>query len=600
MKKVFYSFAALAALMLASCQNDNLEPVQNKVITISASTEKSDATKTAIGDDGHQVIWSDGNEIAVFGSDNLSSHSTFALTDGVGETSAEFTGEDVSGDNIIAVYPASYVSSDAVVSETSGVYSIPVTIPETQAYAAGSFPDDSFLAVGTGARDAVQFKNLMGVLKLQLYATSARTISEIQLAAGEALAGDAVITYDGTGEPTLEFTGNVKKVVSVKVNPTFKISTDSSNPSVIYLAVPAGALKGGLSVSLTAGNIHSFTRTTKDNTINRSKIKAMPVTTTSFTVDDRELANTYIINPEASLNIYPFRPDGKLVGHVKSTSFTQAGIYSAVSGASPKGTIGAYVNCCKFTATANEGNVLLTASDADGIVWSWTMWITDTPADITLKDGSVIMDRNLGANAGDLSTVTSKAAETRGLYYQWGRKDPCLNPTTNYVTTSAEVGTVEYAIANPTKFIVPASGSNNEGDWLWTADNSLWGATKTIYDPCPAGYKVPCGGTGSTSIWAANDFKTNAGDYDSTNSGYYFSVTGGDPIWFPAAAYYQYDSASSSVKFYSGGCYWNYNSVNMTSGAQYGRLFKLTSSAVTNSSNAMRSAGCSVRCMKIK
>ena len=602
MKKLFYCEAAAfaAALVLSSCQNDNIEQAEKaRTMTISAATELPDMTRTSIGEDGHQVIWAEGNEIAIFGSDNLSAHSIFTLSSGAGETSGEFTGEAVSGDELIAVYPASYLAEGASVSKTGDIYSIPVTIPETQAYAEASFPDDSFLAVAKGTEEGIEFKNLMGVLKLQLYGTSARKISEIQLAAAEPLAGDAVIKYDGAGEPTLEFTGNVKKVVSVTVNPAFTLSTDANNPSVIYLAVPAGALKGGMSVSLTNSNIRSFIRTTKDNTISRSKIKAMPVTSTSFSVDVNKLANTFIVNPEGSINVYPFRPDGKLIGHVKSTSFTQK-FYSAVSGQSAKGTITAYTNYCKFVASANEGDVVLIASDADGVVWSWTVWITDTPADVTLKDGSVIMDRNLGATASDITNVTATATETRGLYYQWGRKDPCFNATTNSVETSAEVGTVAYAIANPTQFIRPSSNGGNEGDWLWEADNTLWGATKTIYDPCPAGYQVSCGGTGTTSIWTANDFQANAGTYDSTNTGYYFSVTNADPIWFTSAAYYLYDAASASVKFYAGGYYWNYNSVDMTSGAKYGRLFKMTSSAVSNSSNLKRSAGCSIRCMKIK
>lgn len=600
MKRVIrYCLSAAVALTLASCHNTDIDQALKSVITIKASTEMPDATKTAIGEDGHQVIWSEGNQIAVFGMENLAAHSVFTLSNGVGETSGAFTGDDVNGDDIIAVYPASYVEEEAIVISSAGQYEIPVVIPETQAYAAGSFPDDSFLSVGIGTKAGVGFKNLMGVLKLQLYGTSARAISEIQLAAAEPLAGDAVIKYNGIDEPTLEFTGNIKKVVNVKVDPTFNLSTDENNPSVIYLAVPAGALKGGLSVSLSQKDIRSFLRTTKDNTISRGKIKVMPVSSTSFGVDVKKLANTFIVSPEGSINVYPFRPDGKLVGHVKTTSFSQ-NIFSAVSGQSAKGTITAYTSYCKFAASANEGSVVLVASDADGVVWSWTIWITDTPADITLNNGDVIMDRNLGATASDPSNVTASSNETYGLRYQWGRKDPCYQPTTSYEESSAEVGTVEYAIANPLKFITPSSNGGNDGDWLWVADNTLWGADKTIYDPCPAGYKVPCGGSGTESIWAANDFKTNAGAYDSEKSGYYFNVTDNEPVWFPVASYCKYVASEATVKVYVGGYYWNYNSVPMTGGASYGRLFSLSKTAVTNSSNQARATGCSIRCIKIK
>ena len=56
--------------------------------------------------------------------------------------------------------------------------------------------------------------------------------------------------------------------------------------------------------------------------------------------------------------------------------------------------------------------------------------------------------------------------------------------------SSAETGTVAYAVQHPLTFITGVSGSEN--DWLWSAhSDDLWSASKkSAYDPCPYGWRV--------------------------------------------------------------------------------------------------------------
>lgn len=121
-----------------------------------------------------------------------------------------------------------------------------------------------------------------------------------------------------------------------------------------------------------------------------------------------------------------------------------------------------------------------------------------------------MMTRNLGALAADNSSVENILA-SYGLYYQWGRKDPFIGPSSYnaangasasmyngggsrvYLRTaasSAETGTVAYAVQHPLTFITGVSGSEN--DWLWSAhSDDLWSASKkSPYDPCPHGWRV--------------------------------------------------------------------------------------------------------------
>lgn len=161
-----------------------------------------------------------------------------------------------------------------------------------------------------------------------------------------------------------------------------------------------------------------------------------------------------------------------------------------------------------------EGNAVIGAYDAGGtMIWSWHIWATnydpDTAENQLAFNGYTMMNRNLGALANDNST-TDKILASYGLYYQWGRKDPFIGPASYnaangasasmyngggsrvYMKTevsSADAGTMDYAVRNPLTFIVGVSDS--EYDWLWSAhSDGLWSDTKTVNDPCPYGWRV--------------------------------------------------------------------------------------------------------------
>ena len=177
----------------------------------------------------------------------------------------------------------------------------------------------------------------------------------------------------------------------------------------------------------------------------------------------------------------------------------------------------------------NRGNALIAVYDKANpnaedakVLWSWHLWCTAVPQIIEFtvpKTGNkyIMMDRNLGA-----TTTTPAWWTTEGLHYQWGRKDPFISPLTNdgELTTLYNVRSVGFwqemtheepltlaqAINNPDIFI-----SRTWLDDIWctkTSDSEttemryVWGnpegtiadypssTIKTIYDPCPVGYKI--------------------------------------------------------------------------------------------------------------
>ena len=221
------------------------------------------------------------------------------------------------------------------------------------------------------------------------------------------------------------------------------------------------------------------------------------------------------------------------------------------------------------------------------VVWSFHIWVSEIN-DIQCTSSSLgsyyILDRNLGA-----TTCVGKDQDptgypnSYGLYYQWGRKDPfpkCLSTdlgassNTYYFKSDllnvAEKNTVmpniNYSIQNPETRIGYKAG--NAAHWEYYEGNTsefntaLWGypttkgsgsdaykvkeseTVKTVYDPCPAGYRVPAtgylhnlasGGKGSQKVM--------------DQSGYYLSTGAGVNTFIPANGIIRsiaYKGASSS------------------------------------------------------
>jgi hypothetical protein len=138
------------------------------------------------------------------------------------------------------------------------------------------------------------------------------------------------------------------------------------------------------------------------------------------------------------------------------------------------------------------GNALVAVKDANGtILWSWHIWVVDfdpTETQSTLSTGAVIMDRNLGA----LSTAPG-SVESFGFFYQWGRKDPFIAPNDMHTVPEDAIKYEYYDLNNDTieNSVKYPHIVYNDAQWNYADD--LWGITKTKYDPCPHGWKVPVG-----------------------------------------------------------------------------------------------------------
>ena len=255
--------------------------------------------------------------------------------------------------------------------------------------------------------------------------------------------------------------------------------------------------------------------------------------------------------------------------------------------------------------TLKPGNAVIAAKDAAGVIlWSWHIWVPAT--EVGTVDNAVfsspMMDRNLGALVA-AEAGAEAPVESFGLTYQWGRKDPFPGPKAANSSSNATVAgvalsstdgageadeskiTLEQSIANPTLL-----GHSKNGDWILPSENSLWqDGEKTMFDPCPPGYRVPA--LEGNSYFFSGDASAVTG-WEENKAQYYFAM--GDPkAVFPFAGYRDDYGPDSMTHAYDRAAYWSSSS---SSDAKAAYLNVRAGSAHAKADAGKSRAG-SVRCV---
>lgn len=282
MKKSFFTLASFAAIAVG-CQVEKMDelPLVDNSVVYSASTEAyAPETKTAM--DGLDVVWSEGDEIAVF--QGYLVQDKFEVTAAsVGKTTGEFTlvkeSDKENYDELdfnVAFYP--YSNDLMYLDWGDGAVRLSTYLPNNQDYESGTFADGVFpmLAVTESTEDkSFAFKNLLGILKLQLKGT--KTVKSITVEGNsfETLAGSFMVIQDGE-TPTVQ-SGDYPLFTSVTLDCGEGVQLNASNPTAFYIALPPTEFTTGFSVTLvdSENNVYKFA-TAVSNTVSRSTILAMP------------------------------------------------------------------------------------------------------------------------------------------------------------------------------------------------------------------------------------------------------------------------------------------------------------------------------------
>lgn len=272
------------------------------------------------------------------------------------------------------------------------------------------------------------------------------------------------------------------------------------------------------------------------------------------------------------------RTDGSTITTVPATGAGQCLIY------------------CRTAANTSGGSGVIAAYDGENgtgnILWSWHVWVTDyrpdatgtetvlTPEEkrklklvpVSSSDGStaaIMMDRNLGAYEGavEIPKDVLTRSRTNGFHFQKGRKDPFPSSYTTQelpmyyrFTLSADVPPKHLmnrydadgfhvivplpigsggAVTLQEAYRHPISISGN-ANYQWCSESSKpqWSVTKTIHDPCPAGWRVPKSSElGILLKRNTAKIPTSAQDnggmllkYDGTANAFYLRFTGYPPL----------------------------------------------------------------------
>ena len=234
----------------------------------------------------------------------------------------------------------------------------------------------------------------------------------------------------------------------------------------------------------------------------------------------------------------------------------------------------------------------------EALGWKPTQWsgsTYDKPRTVkvkvvqTIKNGGVAQETviNITQNPGNVR----KGATT---LYQFGRKDAFpgvdaskLATNSHFTENAGDNMSIENGIQHPDLYYTRGTNwDNNYGYYnLWSADNTVTGGysqgndnpvVKTVYDPCPVGFKMPANNafTGFTTT-GQNVYTQSELNVDGTDNGQTYQNNFGHNFWtsssktatitFPASGYrYHNDGALSHVGNY--GYFWSAVPLNTYNG----------------------------------
>lgn len=502
-----------------------------------------------------------------------------ALAGGQGSANGEF-GPVSTAD----IYYAS--TSSASANGLSG-QSMRIAIPATQRYNATIATLNP--AVAKSATNNLSLNYLGGVATVKI--TGPHALRQVSLMGknNRRLAGSGVVDMS-TETARLSLNPDAAKEIIVDCG---SAGVNIESGATFRFVLPADDYSEGFTLSMLDTNGQTLSYEVAGCTINRNAVTALEdVEWLSAQGDGNNLsrlgyANCYMVHMAGDYTFKTRKIDNSPINDIAKVDWLWVSKVDGQQGNALISNISYADGTVSFTASEHEGNALLAAFDSTGnIVWSWHIWMTDKPEVFDYQnnaipqsngqtDGYYCMDRNLGAT----DATALGGYETFGLYYQWGRKDPFVGDATeerardvqnggwmnvtapfgnsssltvcnsaytqaawSATATSAAIGSIEYATANPMTFLT-GDPTSNKADWLnlnnlgaeknniiYDADKSLWRPfQKSNYDPCPVGYQVP-----RKAMWVSL-LSTNS--VHTEYKGFVNTTDSGQSVWYPSAGY---------------------------------------------------------------
>ena len=650
MKYRLFTLLALSGVLFSSCVKENLPAEGGSILAVM----ENDDTKTSVTDEG-VFTWSTGDKVWLH---TTSEGVVGTLSSGAGTASANFSygayfgemtgravfpyneGHSISGNVLSVVMPSSYDLGSALTNTNAAMYGV-VSDGRLKFNHMAGVMRFKFKNVPAGVNKftITLDKKINGTFTADLTETYPVIEASETLTASEKT---ITLNFNALTETSdlalyiplplgtynslqLALYAGTKSVWTYSKSVTNTIARKSLKlmPAVTLGGTIGGDIEGGIEGDIEGGESGENPEPEPDPAPEQPEQPA-PDVPANGDLSAVESANSYIVSEAGAYKFAAVKGNStESVGAVAS-----AEVLWESFGTSTRPSVGDLIKSVSYkdgsisfqTAdTFKEGNAVIAAKDTEGnILWSWHIWLTDQPqGQEYYNNAGTMMDRNLGA-----TSATPGDVGALGLLYQWGRKDPFLGSSSissdviakSTITWPSAVssalnsagniiinGTIEYAISNPTTFI-SSKGSSN-GDWYYTGnsstDNTRWttsGNEKSVYDPCPSGWRVPDGG--SKGVWSkalgSSSSFTQSLLYDSTYKGINFSGKFGSDqtIWYPASS----DRGSSLLEVGYYGYYW---SASPYSNCAYYLFFSGNGSVDPSDNDYFRDNGRSVRCLQV-
>lgn len=393
--------------------------------------------------------------------------------------------------------------------------------------------------------------------------------------------------------------------------------------------------------NLVRNTFYKVTTEIKDISVSDSRVKIA------------ERSNCYLIKPGETVEISAQRanqsnelgiqiPDVTVASAWAPSIYwqTSAGLVTVDNSSVTKG----YFKVTAPNATT-EGSAQIAIKDNTGkILWTFHIWVLsadmENATNQNTHNGFTYMDRNLGAQKAATTSPLVEFRYTAGFSYQWGRKDPFMygngisNSTTSMPLYDAAGATFTAPVpADITTVSIPndVSTRNYNNDALKGSDipvavfyatkypslliSSWYGATatnktdvksgsdawggepgqqKSVYDPCPVGWRVPSGKKASytyTSPWTTTFITAPGTTQVNGNSA---KLTGGGV--YPLAGLRTASTGEITGGGYDGYCWSATTNATDVARAQHLRI-TLYDNSVSDTSDA-KSWTYNVRCVK--
>lgn len=516
------SFAAAALALLSSCSEELQDNITSDQQVYETLTAVLPGTRTSI-DLSQNVVWNSGDEIMVFSASNPKGLKYYTETDQEASGAFNPDGDSVSGDHLYAIYPVSAAAG----SELSGE-SIDVDFSDlaTQAYSPALDGTANIAKLPMAAASDGKkflFSNLCGGVKFRIadWQDMGIMLKSIEITAngGESLTGKAKVNLaDGSfsmtgGESSL--TLNLESGVAIGT----KGHRDQAVDFIAFL--PAGKYSKGFTFKLTDTDGMVYTKSANvEMSITAGIVTPLKPLLLTVYYGSANCVRTASAG-DLSIDITPyysfsdgFARNGEAVGGKNPAAKAKVIWQYVISSGSGDvvGTPTVSGNELKVPVKGTLGNALVAICDAsDKVLWSYHIWVSESE-DIQYTNSVAGDFKLMGRNLGALSTQL-KDQNSYGCFYQWGRKDPFPRPvpltrptaSDKYKNTNIELtpnaaateenGTIGFTLSHPDTRLLDASTWYKAGmpEGVWgnpTGNESSGKGAKTIYDPCPEGYRV--------------------------------------------------------------------------------------------------------------